>query len=71
MTDKLAPGTKAWDARQRVWRHNAFTGHARMMEANLNSIIVSPSTTEGTKYIAREMLKKIPDLLSGLKTRID
>lgn len=71
MTDKLKGGTKAWHQRQRVWRHNAFSGSARMMEMQLLSIVNSDSVSSGTKHIANKILVIIPLLKEGLKTRID
>lgn len=71
MTDRLKVGTKAWHQRQRVWRHNAFSGSARMMQMQLQSILDSDSTTSETKFIAGQMLTKAEDLAKSLKTRID
>lgn len=63
--------TKGWYKRQRVHQHNGFTGHARMMETQLNTIIDSDTTNQTTKDIARRMLKDVELLKQALKTRID
>lgn len=60
-----------FDARQRVWRHNAFSGHAAMMKSQLNAIAASDTATPEAKHIANQMLKWVPDLAKALKTRID
>lgn len=71
MADTLKSGTKAWNQRQRVWRHNAFSGHARMMQMQLQAMANSDSTSWTVKNIARGMLKDVELLKKHLKTRID
>lgn len=72
MTDKHKHGTAGWDKRQRVHRHNGFTGSAKMMQAQLNAIIRADSTSERTKYLARIILEDYLELLlESLKERID
>lgn len=71
MTDKHKHGTAGWDKRQRVHRHNGFSGSARMMEVQLWAIIEANSTSRETKTIANNILKLIPELKLALKTRID
>lgn len=71
MMDKLKPGTKAWNDRQRRHRHNGFMGSTRMMQMQLQTILKADSVSEGTKYFAVKMLVLSVDLAEGLKTRID
>lgn len=71
MTDKLEPGTKAWNDRMARHKHNSFTGFAAMMRANCNTIIKSETVTEDAKQTAREIWEKAGKLEKELKTRID
>lgn len=59
------------EQRRRIWRHNAFSGHAAMMEANLKSIASADSTSAEAKRIARLMLLQVDLLKPALKERID
>ena len=58
-------------ARRRIWRHNSFLGHAKMMEANLRNIAEADSTSSEAKRIARLMLLQVALLAPALKERID
>lgn len=71
MTDRLKPMSKAWHQRQRVWRHNAFSGSARMMQMQLQAMIESDSTTDQTKFTARKILADVEHLKLSLKIRRD
>lgn len=57
--------------RQKIWRHNSFLGHARMMEMNLRNIIDADTTTDQTKFTARKILADVEHLKLSLKTRRD
>ncbi len=71
MMDRLKPATKSWHKRQRIHRHNGYSGHARMMEMQLQAMLNSDSTSEYAKYVANCMLRYIPELKAALKIRID
>lgn len=71
MTDKLKSSSKAWIARQARWRHNGFIGSAKMMQAQCNAIIKSPTTTTDTKNLAAEIKLWAGTLALKLKERID
>lgn len=71
MTDRLEPGTKAWNDRMSRHKHNSFTGFAVMMRANCITIIYSETVTEDAKQTAREILNKTEKLEKELKTRVD
>lgn len=59
------------DVRKKVWRHNSFFGHARMMLAQCESIIHSPTTSPDTKATAQRISSEVHVLIKNLKVRID
>ena len=59
------------ERRLRAFRHNALTGHVRMMQMQLLNICQSDTTTQEAKHLAQEMYAKSYLLLASLKTRID
>jgi hypothetical protein len=69
--NKVTAGSRAFNQRQRVWRHNAFSGHTAMMRSQLTDIAASDSTTAEAKRVARLMLLQLDLLAPALKTRID
>lgn len=71
MTDRLKPMSKAWRDRQDRHRHNGFSGSARMMEMQLQAMLDFHTTTEQTKFFARQILEKVYLLKLSLKTRKD
>lgn len=56
--------------RQYIWKHNSYLGHVTMMRANLNAMVLSASTTERTKHLARTMLGNIDALQNSLQERV-
>lgn len=60
-----------WQQKQRVWRHNAFSGHAAMMRAQARNIGESDSTTQAAKNLAQQIGVLAEQLAVALKTRID
>lgn len=71
MTDKLSPGSKGWHKRQRIHRHNSFTGHVKMMQVQLRSIIDADSTSDRAKQVAERMWLLSRALGDAIKERID
>lgn len=69
MTDTLQPGTKAWHDRQSRHHHNSFLGHAKMMQANANSILQSTTATDEARAVAMKIYNLANDLYTELKTR--
>ncbi len=69
MADKLKPSTPAWHARQARWRHNGFSGSARMMQMQALAICQSSTATDAAKALADEIYIKASRLLTELKTR--
>ena len=59
------------ERRLRAFKHNALTGHVRMMQMQLLAMFESDSTTKEAKDLAQEMHAKSYLLLASLKTRID
>ena len=59
------------ERRLRAFRHNALTGHVRMMQMQLLNIYQSDTTTQEAKHLAQEMHAKSYLLLASLKTRVD
>jgi hypothetical protein len=58
-------------ARLRVWKHNSFFGHARMMEAQCEGILRAHSVTDETREIAFRILCDAKALTKSLKQRRD
>jgi hypothetical protein len=58
-------------ARRKVWKHNSYFGHARMMQAQCENIIHSPTTTEAAKETARRIQMLTVLLTQNLKERVD
>lgn len=71
MPDRLKPTSPAFAASQSRWHHNAFLGHAKMMLANCNTIIQSPTTTEHAKHCAKQIAGLTVELTEALRTRRD
>jgi len=61
----------AWQQKQRIWRHNAFSGHAAMMRSQARAIHSSDSANETAKRIAMEIHRLAEELSLALKERID
>ena len=59
------------ERRLRAFRHNALTGHVRMMQMQLLHMFESDTTTKEAKDLAQEMHAKSSLLLASLKTRVD
>ena len=59
------------ERRLRAFRHNALTGHVRMMQMQLLNICQSDTTTEETKQIADQIAELASKLERSLKTRVD
>ena len=59
------------ERRLRAFRHNALTGHVRMMQMQLLNMMQADTTTQEAKDLAQEMHAKSYLLLASLKTRVD
>lgn len=69
MTDHIKPTSPEWQARQRRHRHNSYLGHCRMAMMNMNSIIVSDTTTVEAKQLAKRIHALATQLDSALRKR--
>ena len=58
-------------AQKRIWRHNGFFGHARMIHSQCEAMIHSDTTTPETKAIAARILSETKELTKSLKERLD
>ena len=58
-------------AQKRIWRHNSFFGHARMMISQCEGIIHSDSATPEAKSLARAIQANARELTRALKERLD
>lgn len=63
--------TEAWLKRQAIWRHNSFTGYARMTYANMSAILKSSTATDDAKRIANQIAVLTLQLENALKERCD
>lgn len=68
---KTGESPEGRERRLRAFRHNAMSGHVRMMQMQLLNMITSDTTTPEAKAIAADMRKMTDDLLGSLKTRVD
>ena len=59
------------ERRLRAFRHNALTGHVRMMQMQLLAMCQSDTTTQEAKQIAYQIAELASKLEQSLKTRID
>lgn len=59
------------DVTRKVWRHNSFFGHVRMMHSQCETIVHAPTTTPEAKAVALRIINEVRELTKLLKTRID
>ena len=59
------------ERRLRAFKHNALTGHVRMMQMQLLNMMQTDTTTQEAKDLAEEMHAKSYLLMASLKTRKD
>lgn len=59
------------DVRRKVWKHNSFFGHCRMMISQCEGIVHSPTTTQEAKAVALRIEAEARELTRLLKVRID
>ena len=59
------------ERRLRVFKHNSFVGHARMMMMQAQNIAISDTTTKEAKEIAYEIAVLATKLERYLKTRVN
>lgn len=69
--DYLKPGSKEFYVRQSRWKHNSFTGHARMMQMQCQAILNSTTATDEAKAIAVRIENDAEMLGEALRTRRD
>jgi hypothetical protein len=60
---------KAWEKRQKIWRHNSFFGHCRMAQRNMDAIAEAVTTTDKAMKIAMRIYVELEKLSTALKTR--
>lgn len=63
--------TDLQDKRRKVWKHNSFFGHARMMQTQCETILHSPTVTPETRDCVSRIRNETQLLMKLLKTRID
>lgn len=68
---KTGESPEGRERRLRAFRHNAMSGHVRMMQMQLLSMAQSDTTTVEAKMLANEMTLMTSALLAALKTRVD
>lgn len=71
MPDRMKPGTRQFNDRQRRHRHNGYMGCVVMMQTQLRAMIESDTTTHTTKAYARQMLAQSDYLKKSIKERVD
>jgi hypothetical protein len=52
-----------------IWRHNSFSGHARMMHSQAIGIRCARTTKPAAQMIARQIEELALELLDALKER--
>ena len=60
---------KAWEKRQKIWRHNSFLGHCRMAQMNMRTMAEAMTATDEAKKIAMRIYVELEKLSEELKTR--
>jgi len=66
-----APTLRNDEPKRRIWRHNSFFGHARMMQAQCEAIIHADSTNVEAKESASRIINETKILTRALKERMD
>lgn len=67
--DHLEPGSAAAYRRNAIHAHNGLLGNVGCMRAYLKPVLASPTATDSSKMIARELWSLLASLEESLKHR--
>ncbi len=71
MSKGIPKDPDAAQRKRRIWQHNSFLGHAKMMQHQCTSIIQSVTATPEAKSIASDIYVRAQALTGALAKRID